>query len=195
MKLQTIPLVMLLFCFAAFFGCTQGGASECNSAPPEKLSNCIYVKAVMDQNPFYCYSLHDNSQRDTCIKGASDPNVKAELERSSPSQRNLIFEEPGASPSHANATVAPVPVPPRIATASPLGQCNSFQPSDADQCMRAIAIEGNDVSACKGIQDQAIRQNCITQIAKMVKNPSICASLSSQGDINLCNLYAKAGEG
>ena len=195
MKHQAIFLAMPLFFLAAFFGCAQGGPAECGSAPPEKLANCIYVKAVMDQNPFSCYSLEDTNQRARCIKDASDPAVRTSLQSALPEQRDSIFAEPVPSPSKANATIAPEPEPPKTAPASPLEQCNSFQPPDADQCMRAIAIESKDIAACNGVRDRTTKQNCITQVAKMVKSPAICGSLSSQDDINLCNLYAKAGEG
>lgn len=73
--------------------------------------------------------------------------------------------------------------------------CNSIVGAGKDDCLRSNAVQNRDLAGCEAVSDATMRQSCITEIAKMVRNPSICAELSDKNDIDLCNLYAKAGEG
>lgn len=193
-------IIALAAIFAVFLsGCAQSGSQVgCGQVPPAKLANCIYVQAVMAQDPFQCYSLPDKNQRAACIKDASDPLAKTALQRENPSQRDSIFMDNRTAPAKGNGTIAAPaapPAPPARAPAGTLGQCNLLSSPGKGNCLRALAVENRDIAICGGIGEETVRQNCIAQIAKMVKDPSICARLGRQSDLDLCNLYSKAGEG
>ena len=194
MKKVIVALAALFLVFLS--GCAQTGApADCSGVPPAKFSNCLYVKAVMEQNPFRCYSLSDLNQRAQCIKDASNQEARSSLQRALPEQRDSIFADNVAAPAKENKTEPPPAEAQRSPPAAPLEQCNLLASQDRDNCLRALAVENKVIATCTGISDETVRQNCITQIAKMVKDPSICAPLGKQADRDLCNLYAKAGEG
>ncbi|MFA6213650.1 MAG: hypothetical protein WC717_00025 [Candidatus Micrarchaeia archaeon] len=185
-----IPIFPLLLA-VALSGCTQGGIPQsCAGTPPGELSNCIYVSAVLGQNPYQCYSLSDLPQREKCLRDSSDPAAVKQLERMSMAERAEIFAS--------GPTVPPGSVPPSEAPASGTvpapepGQPSA--PEQADALLYEQATAENDMAACTAIASQPTRESCITQIALQVKNPEICATLSQADDIDLCNLYAKGGE-
>lgn len=192
MKKAIAALAALFLVFLS--GCAQTGAQDCSGVQPAKFANCIYVKAVMAQDPFGCYSLPDLNQRAQCIKDATNPEARSSLARALPEQRDSIFAVNAAAPAKENKTEPLPAAPPASPTLTPLEECNSLPSPDKDNCLRALAVGNKDIATCAGIGDETVRQNCITQIAKMVKDPAVCAPLEKQADIDLCNLYSKAGE-
>ena len=190
-----LPLALLL----ALFGCTQGGVpSACAGAPSGTLANCIYVSAVLDQNPYNCYSLSNLSQREKCLNDASDSTAQKLLQRMSSSERAQIFAPAQQSTSSAGSQIAPLPPVPAETNATAgnvTEQANSSNGiSAADSHAYSQAIATNDMTPCVSIADPSTRASCITQVAIRVKNPAMCAQFTLKADIDLCNLYAKAGE-
>jgi hypothetical protein len=174
-------------------GCFQGGApAACASAKQSAFANCVYINAVMEQNPFYCYSLPDKYQRSVCIQDASDPKVKAALERADQETREAIFAEkqPQPPPSVPQENVSQ---PPQPAELPANGSCGQLQGIERDDCYRMLAVEGSNISACEEVNASSLRESCIAQVAQMLKKPEICLQLSMQGSIDLCNFYSKAG--
>ena len=113
---------LILLSTLALSGCISQ-LSNCGSAPPAKLSECIYTDAVMNQDPFSCYSIPDFNQRAKCIKDASDPNVRTQIQHALPGQAGPVFTEPPPSNASVPAQQAPSPA---NATA------NSTMPSSTD---------------------------------------------------------------
>ena len=188
----SLALVLLLF------GCTQGGiTAACANSSVEKLPNCVYVAAVLEQNPYDCYSLKDNTQREKCLRDASDSAAKKLLEQMTPSERAKIF---AAISEAANASgIGSIPsLPPANEPANPGEAPAIINPktgvSDADSQAYVQAIAKNDMSPCVTITDASTRASCITQVAIRVKKLEVCSQLTQKADIDLCNLYAKAGE-
>lgn len=128
--MKNFQFALILLSALALSGCVRG-PPECGSVPPAKLSGCIYTNAVMGQDPFGCYSISDLNQRARCIKDASDPSARTQLQRTLPEERGQAFAEsapplqpkpnatakpeapakPGQAPSGANATANPAPAP------------------------------------------------------------------------------------
>ena len=185
--LSLLPFALLL----ALFGCTQGSLpSACAGLPADRMAGCIYESAVLEQNPYSCYSLPADSSRTKCLNDASDSSVKKLLERLTPEERAQLLGiadseswQPsailsGASGSEAGQTGANLP--------------KTASPSDSQAYSQAIA--SNDMYLCASITDASTRASCITQVAVQVKNPDVCIALSLKSDFDLCNLYAKGGE-
>ncbi|MFA5930116.1 MAG: hypothetical protein WC861_04500 [Candidatus Micrarchaeia archaeon] len=189
-----VPLALLL----VLFGCAGGGIpSACANSSTEMLPNCVYVNAVLGQNPFDCYSLQNISQRERCLRDASDSAVKKLLQQMTPAERAKVFAAVSGV-ADASGTVAP-PIPPAGGPASPDGASPEIiNPpsgvSEADSQAYAQAVAASDMAPCATISDASTRASCITEVALRVKNPSVCAQFTQQADIDLCNLYAKAGE-
>jgi len=193
----TLPLLSLAL-LLLLFGCAQGGIpSACANSPVDKLSNCIYVAAVLEQNPYDCYSLQENTQREKCLRDASDSSAKKSLEQMTPSERANIFV---ATPEAANASgISSIPFlppanEPANSNASPAIITPKTGVSEADSQAYVQAIAANDMSPCITITDASTRASCITQVAIRVKKLEVCSQLTQKADIDLCNLYAKAGE-
>jgi len=194
--MRAFHAVLLAFSLALLFGCTQGSIpSACANAAPEKLANCIYVNSVLDQNPYTCYPLSDATQKEKCLRDSSDSSVQKLVSGMSPSERDQFFAIvtgaistalPGEEPS--GATQQPQP-PSSGAVTIPSGAA-----SEADAQSYAQAVQANDMSPCVSISDASMRASCITQVALKVKKPEVCSSLTVKADLDLCNLYAKAGE-
>ena len=197
MRRFTIPL-MLLALLLLLFGCTQGGIpSACANSPVEKLANCVYVSAVLEQNPYDCYSLKENSQREKCLRDASDSAVKKLLEQMTPAERAKVFAAITSAVDASGMNIT-VPIPPASAPTNPAPPRAIINPptgvSEADSQAYAQAITANDMAPCTAIIDASTRASCITQVALRVKNPAMCSQFTQKSDIDLCNLYAKGGE-
>jgi len=167
------------------FGCIgDSRPSACSNVAPSKLANCIYINAVSEQNPFYCYSISDSAQRATCLKDAADPSMKKALERSLPEQRESIFneqQEPEEAP----------PAPPSKPPAKPSVPCDYANLTQKDSCIKDMATNKSAISNCEQIQAQTIREHCISEIAQKTKSPSSCSALTVETNRNLCNLYSQ----
>jgi len=192
MRRFTLPL--LLFALALLlFGCTQQGIpASCANSTLDRLPNCVYVAAVMEQNPYDCYSLQNMSQREKCLRDASDSAMKKLLEQMTPDDRAKVF----AAISGASGAYIPLPSPPAN------GQQNNPSPiisnppanvSDADAQAYAQAVSANDMAPCATIGDPSTRSSCIAQVAIQVKNPAMCSQFTGQSDIDLCNMYSQGG--
>lgn len=183
--LLALSLVLLVF------GCAQSSLPQaCSSTPAQKIPNCAYVAAVMEQNPFYCYSISDMQQRATCIKDSSNPVMQSELERSSQAQRDAIFAP--AAPAVPPAITPPIPSqnntwqPPAAET-----DCMAMQGGERDSCLSAYALNGKIIADCGQIISQPLRESCITQVAKATRDMESCKTLEVQADYEICRLYSQ----
>ena len=196
MRRFTLPflsfaLVLLLF------GCTQGAIpAACANSPADTLSNCVYVSAVLKQNPYDCYSLKNSTQREKCLRDASDSVVQKLLEQMTPDERAKIFAAISGA-TGASGTNIPIPLPPANVQANSTPFPAIINPpagvSEADSKAYEQAIAANDIAPCTTITDASTRASCITQVAFRVKNPAICSQFTLKVDIDLCNLYAQGG--
>jgi hypothetical protein len=199
---RTASAALLSLAIIAFSGCAQLGAPpQCLNATPDKLANCVYVNSVLEQSPYWCYSLSDMAQREKCLRDSTSPATQKELERMSSRERNAIFSETGTGAP--DLPEAPIPKQPGQQPGTPLPpappQANTpagAPPGISGEDARAFskAVQENDMAPCVSISDKATRASCITQVALRVKKPSVCEVLAAQEDIDICNLYAKAGE-
>jgi hypothetical protein len=110
--MERFQFAIILLSALALSGCASQ-PSSCGAVPPAKLSECVYTDAVMHQDPFSCYSIPDLNQRAKCLKDASDPAARTQLQHALPEQREPIFTAPESPPvSKANATAKPAPESP-----------------------------------------------------------------------------------
>lgn len=188
----------LLFALALsallLYGCAQRTIpSACQGVAQERLANCVYVNSVLEQNPYYCYSLQDLVQRKTCMHDATEPSMKKALERASAEERDSIFgpAKPVVQSPPVNATP---PQEPEQLPVQPAGPCDVKVGKDKDSCIKASAVAALDISACTGVFDPSVHQSCISDIARKTKNISSCALLLTTDDVNLCKLYARGDE-
>lgn len=176
-----------VFLLVLLFGCIgDAKPSVCAGVSPAKLPNCIYINAVSEQNPFYCYSIANESQRETCLKDASNPAMKKALERSLPSQRDSVFND-----GQADDDMPPPPPPQGGAPPAPSSQCDSANATQKDICLREAAIGRLAVSECEQVSTSSIRAQCISTIAQRTKNLSACNLLANESSRALCNFYAQ----
>ncbi len=190
MKPSAAFAAMSFFLLIVLFGCLQPSLPEsCAGVAKSKLANCVYVGAVSEQNPFYCYSLSDIEQRKTCLQDAADPAMKKALQRALPSQRDAIFETEDNELPPTPPNVQPKPVP-----MLPSGSCDSADASEKDSCLVSAAISQSDMSLCGMVFDLKARQMCISDLARKTKNISACDVLEDENDQLLCRGYAKGGE-
>ena len=195
MKRFTLPLLSLAL-MLLLFGCTSGGIpSACANSSIEKLPNCIYVSSVLEQNPYSCYSLQNNSQREKCLRDASDSAVKKLLEQMTPSEREKVFSAISGAAGASGVIIPPAPPAnePANANPNPVIINPPTGVSEADTQAYEQAVAANDLAPCTKINDASTRASCITQVALRVKNPAMCVQFTLQSDIDLCNMYAKGG--
>ena len=175
----TLAFLFSIMLFAS--GCAQTSIpAACAGLPENRLSNCIYIQAVSEQNPFYCYSISDTSQRATCMRHASDPAMKKTLQNSKASDVGGIFakqEEP--------------PAPPVETIPEPQVGCESKSGKQKDECFRTEATSKSDIHICEKVSDKAILEACISQIARKTKDLESCKALFAAANRDLCRLYAK----
>jgi len=196
MRRFTLPLLSLALALL-LFGCTQAGVPPaCANSTVDKLPNCVYVAAVLEQNPYDCYSLQNMSQREKCLRDASDSAVQKLLAQMTPEERAKAFAAISGA-ADASGINIPIPSPPSNAPANPnTGSTITNPPAgapDADSQSYEQAISTNDMAPCTEISSASMRSSCITQVALQVKNPAICAQLTAQSDSDLCKMYAQGG--
>ena len=188
--MRPIPLLLLSIALIFVSGCAQNTSpSACSGVQQEKFANCIYVNAVNDQNPFYCYSLANRDWRATCMRDAAEPASRAAMQRLSPAQRDALFGAPDAA-NPEEKTPPPAPKPEEKPPA-PTG-CDAMTGTARDYCLRSSAFNNNTIGTCEAISDSAVRENCIALIAKKTRNITSCHTLADKKNFDLCNLYAKA---
>lgn len=188
------PLYAILLAFSLAFtaGCTQGSMpSACAGLSADHLPSCIYESAVLEQNPYSCYSLQNGAPRAKCLNDASDSSMKALLERLTPQERAQLLGIAAAVESQPAGAGSAIPQGQETGTAPANPPKTASQP-DAQAYEQAIAA--NDMAQCATIIDASVRASCITQVALQVKKPEVCNALSLKPDIDICNLYAKGGE-
>lgn len=176
-------------------GCAQRTIPyACQSVSQEKMANCVYTFSVLEQNPYYCYSLTNMDQRRTCLHDSAEPAMKTALERASPADRSAIFApaaNEGTQPAQ-KEEIPTYPQPPPMATVP--AQCDSYSGSAKDSCLSSAAITQLDMAACGAITDSEFRKSCISDVARKTKDISSCDTLASPDDANLCRLYARGDE-
>lgn len=179
------PRIALIFAFALlgiiFAGCVQTSAPQaCAGFEQDKMADCIYEQAVLAQNPFYCYSIADIPARQTCMRSASDPIVKKQLENSK--RRGVQVTQQGASVVVPQQPQQPEPV---------VSSCDSMNGTKKDECIRAQSVKDADLLGCIKISDQAIRMACVSQVAQSTRDVDSCVNLIDKELRDLCRLYAK----
>jgi len=190
--MRVVYTILLAFSLALLAGCTQAQLPQsCAGLSSEGLAACIYESAVLEQNPFSCYSLPEGSLRSACLADASDSSMKKLLERLTPQERAQLLGLAAAS-AEAPGTGALPYAPAETGQGAPEAE----QPgaAGADSQYYGQAVESSDMAACTSISDPSMRASCITQVALQVKKPEVCNALALKADIDICNLYAKAGE-
>ena len=190
--LLSVSLALLLL----LFGCTQGGIpTACANSSVDKLANCVYVSAVIDQNPYNCYTLQNISQREKCLRDASDSAMKKLLEQMTPAEREKVFAAISGVADASGVNILPIsPVnEPTLPNATPEIINPQTGISEADTQAYEQAVAANDLAPCTKINDASTRASCITQVALRVKNPAMCRQFTQKTDIDLCNMYAKGG--
>ena len=108
-------IALLAAAFLLIYGCIQVSPSQqCSTLAPEAQPGCTYYLAVMDQNPYPCYSMANMAQREVCLKDAIDPAAKKALSRVPLSKAGNVLAGKVAS-----STTAPSPAPaPKAANAT-----------------------------------------------------------------------------
>jgi len=186
-------LVLAAFSLLALLlGCAQGSLpSQCTGVSPEMRSNCIYVNAVLEQNPYFCYSISEAEARADCITSASDPSMKTIVGRMLPSERDRILSTQPAQNGNGAGTQATGGQGQQTGQATDGTGVPFTGESISDRDMRAYAIENGDISACEQIAGSTLRKSCLSQIATMKKQPAICEQLISEENRQLCNMYSQ----
>jgi hypothetical protein len=64
--------------------------------------------------------------------------------------------------------------------------------SDEEIAAGSVAVQTGERNLCEGVNDSAVLDSCINQIATKTKNPKICSLLTNANDTQLCNLYSQA---
>jgi hypothetical protein len=174
------------FALLLIFGCIGDSTpASCAGVSPSKLPNCIYTNAISDQNPFYCYSLKNATQREICLRDASDPAMKKAYDRSLPSERDSVFGEPAPSQEP-----SPPPPPPNNIVPAPAVPCDYPNLTAKDSCLKDMASNQSSFATCERIATQSIREHCISEIAQKTKNITACNDLIVEANRNLCNAYS-----
>ena len=181
-----------------FFGCVQGSLpSQCLGMSGERLTNCVYVRAVIGQNPFNCYSIDRIDVRKTCISDASNTAMKKKIEGMAQSERDSLYM---------STTAEALPAAPTGQPAAPSGAGQALPgeiPADTgasnetpslDQQVYSHAVDANNVQLCEQIGDYSTMRSCISQVARQMKVMAICDTLSTQDNIDLCRMYSQGGD-
>ncbi|MBS3069577.1 hypothetical protein J4441_04390 [Candidatus Micrarchaeota archaeon] len=175
MKLQLFLLAVVAF--VVFSGCISSPASSTCAASD---TNCTYSQAVLQQDPYLCYNL-PIELREECFKHSTDLLEKKNLQR-----LQAGFPSPlPAQPALQNQTQPQNP-PPQPQTT--LQQCASAP--DYDACVFAAAQNEISLSLCSQINQQQLRQQCISNVATKTKNPNECSIFTDESEKALCLSYS-----
>jgi len=150
------------------------------------MANCIYINAVLEQNPFHCYSIEDLNQRGICMKHAADPAMRKAVQNARAQDLYLIFAQPSPEPH-----TPPSPPQPPANKTEPEEGCLSKIGNEKDSCFKAEAVASKSIISCEKIADASLRSACIAEVAKSTKDLESCKTLAEEENRNLCRLYAK----
>ncbi len=182
-------IILSVFLFLLLCGCASRAVpNACQSVSQGALANCVYVNSVLEQNPYYCYSIENLEQRKTCMQDASSPTMRTALQRASPEEQKSIFIS--AQPPPQDYSQSPPSRPP----AAPQQGCGAKAGAERDACFKAEAISTLKISTCDQIPTASARQSCISDVARKTKDIESCSALKSSEDANLCKFYAKGEE-
>ena len=196
MRSTALAALVLALSFL-FFGCVQGSLpQQCSGMSGDRLANCVYVRAVIDQNPFNCYSIEKLDIRKTCISDASSTAMKKKLVSMAQNERDMLLIGPNSSETPV------VPAGQQPATATNETSSTTMQPgattganhSSLDQQVFLQAVDANRIELCEQIGDYETMRSCISQVARQTKVLSVCDSLSTADNIELCRMYTQGGE-
>ena len=188
--MRSVEAALAILALVFLSGCAQTAIpSACQSVPAAKMANCVYINSVQEQNPYYCYSLLNLTERKTCLQDSTDTAMRDALQRAPQEQRDTIFVPQQAQPQPPVQN-APSVVPPS-APPVPSGGCNFANSSQEDKCLRALALSQLNVAACDSIADSVQRSGCISDVARLAKNVAACASLNGTEEKSICSYYAK----
>jgi hypothetical protein len=107
-------IVLLAAAFILAYGCVQVSPPEnCASLSIVDQPGCVYYAAVMNQDPYACYALKNESQRSVCLKDAIDPSAKKVIakKRAVISPGLLTNRSTGLRTPSANPNPAPIGTP------------------------------------------------------------------------------------
>jgi len=184
-----------LLSLSLMHGCAGGQMPPaCAEKSGASLANCVYVNAVLGQNPFFCYSIQDVGMRTTCLKDATDSAMKKRLENLKPSARDAIFM-PESEPTQPGNLPAGKPGTGGAASGgtgatAPGGGGSQAEEQSIDQSIYNAAVEANDLQLCLQIATDKTLKSCVSQIARKTKNPELCKTLKDNDLLELCNLYS-----
>lgn len=170
------------FSLTLLFGCVQTSIPKsCVGVVPAQAAQCVYAQAVLEQNPFYCYTINDAALRSDCMRHATDPVEKKRLENS---QRQGITQPPAPVP-------APVVEQPPPLPAEPATPCDAQNGAKRDECFKNAAVWAGDLLACLKIESASMRRTCVSQVALMTKDVDSCVNLADKALRDVCRTYAK----
>ncbi|MEM4633693.1 MAG: hypothetical protein QW275_00905 [Candidatus Anstonellaceae archaeon] len=174
-----------LISFALFLpGCIQPAVPDaCKSLQGNKFTDCIYRSAVLEQNPFLCYSIEDIDQRSICLRHATNPAMKAQVQYAMQEENKPSAKEVPDSP--------PTQLPPSETFPQEEGNCFAKSGEQRDNCLRDEALASKDLLGCEKIDSFSIRTSCIAKVAMASRNLEKCNELSDEQSRNLCRTYAK----
>ena len=188
-RAAAVPARKLAFIFAAAFsfalllGCVQTSVPKsCAALASADAANCVYTQAVLEQNPFYCYSITDMALRSNCMRHATDPVEKKRLENSQ--RQGIAAQQPPVAP-------APAVEPPPSIPAGPAAQCDGQNGTSRDECFKADAISSSDLLACLKVESASLKQSCVSQVALSTKDVESCVNLGDKALRDVCRTYAK----
>ncbi|MCX8197686.1 MAG: hypothetical protein N3F07_00615 [Candidatus Micrarchaeota archaeon] len=169
--------------FLLVFGCVQLSLpEECRSLPQSKQAECIYRKAVLEQNPSFCYLMDDIAKRAACLKHATDASAKRQLQNV-PAEESLP-DEPEQPPA---AEPAPQQQPPQKEQEG----CAAKFGEEKDSCIRDLALASKDILVCEKIASSSIKASCVAKVAMVTKDLESCKTLAEESARSICRAYAK----
>jgi len=194
MAMRLILGALLVFGFLFLLGCAQNTVpTSCVPIPSGAgRDDCIYKESVLAQEPFRCYNIEKEELRGACLSDATDEAAKKKL-KTPPAQTapTVINVTPTAPPQH-NITENQSEV------AEQYAECYRTNiPEVRDACLQGQALDRREIGICSLINSGEFRHECITNLAQLIRDPSICLVFSAPEQAferDLCNANAKGGE-
>ena len=185
-------LTVAFLAFAAVLllsGCAQKTAPQsCIGIPEAESDGCVRNAAVMEQNPYLCYSITDETAREECIRSSVSQEAKDRLEAEANARQRSARQAAPATQGQPPAESQP---PPGNESG---GSCQSKTGQEMENCILSGALASQNISECERLATKDGSDSCISQIAQKTKDVESCALLSSEESRSLCSLYAKGNE-